>query len=74
MIGPINEDCKSCYFFEIGPISGLGYCRRFPPTITPHMVIEQATPRFDVTPLEFEKHEWLPTIVSEDDWCGEHKI
>ncbi len=30
-------------------------------------------PQSDATPLEFEKHEWLTPIVSEDSWRGEHK-
>jgi len=73
-MGPIGEECKSCHFFESWGLDGFGHCMRFPPTIPPHMVIDQASPRFDVTPIEFEKHEWLAPIVSEDNWCGEHKM
>ena len=73
-MGPILEECKSCYFYEAGARQGVGHCKRFPPTIPPDMVIPQPKPAKELTAFDFDANSWLPTIVSEDDWCGEHKL
>ena len=69
-----DKICRDCCYFEKWGVAGLGHCKRFPPTIPPHLVIDQPRPRSEVTALEFEKHPWSTPIVEEEDWCGEFKL
>ena len=71
-----DKFCSNCVYVEKGLEGnvGMGRCKRYPPTLSPYLLIDQPKPKFDVTLTKFVQEPWLFPIVSGDDWCGEFEL